>query len=144
MDSIELLGLVDEGETLQLLQTNWHWSRTTPRRARNWARRSFHPWLPLANHLLAVHHQLRLTDQHLAFHLQTEVGGGLEEPTLDSVANLQVQVAVRSDNTGVKGDDASVTALANDHPTLAKEPQPQTSRADNDGVLPKKVKFRVA
>ena len=145
VDSIELLRLVDEGETFQLLQTNWHRSRATSGCARNWVRRSFHPGLPLANHLLAVHDQLRLTNQHLPLHLQAKVGGGLKEPTLDSMANLQLQVAVRSDDSGVKGDDASVSALAHDHPTLAKEPQPQTSRADNDGVFPpKKVKFRVA
>ena len=52
------------------------------------------------------------------------------------MAHLQLQVAVRSDDSRVEGDDASVSALAHHHPALAKEPQSETSRADNDGVSP--------
>ena len=147
VDSVELLGLVDEGEPLQLLQPNRHRTRTTPGRARNRIR-SFHPRLPPAAHLLAVDDQLRLADQHLPHHLQAEVGGGLKQPTLDSMAHLQLQVAFRWDESGVEGDDASVSALAHHHPALAKEPQSETSRADDDGVSPlvrrsKKVETRV-
>ena len=109
--------LVDEGESLQLLQAHRHRSWTTPRSARSRAR-TFHPGgslLPAANHLLAVDDQLGLADQHLPLNLKTQVGGGIEQPALDGMPDLKVKVAVRSNKSGVKIDDASLSALADDH-----------------------------
>ena len=123
---VELLRLVDEGETLQLLQSNRHWTRTATGRARNWSR-SLHPWLPVAAHLLTVDNQLCLSNQHFPLHLQAKVGGGIKEPALHSMADLKLQVAIRSDDSRVEDDDTSVSALPHRHPALSKEPESQMS-----------------
>ena len=91
--------------------------------------------MPAANHLLAVDDQLGLADQHLPLDLKTQVGGGIEQPALDGMPDLEVKVAVRSNNSVVKIDDASLSALADDHFAFSKQPESEPSRADDDRIL---------
>ena len=91
--------------------------------------------MPAANHLLAVDDQLGLTDQHLPLNLKTQVGGGIEQPALDGVPDLKVKVAVRSNNSRVKIDDTSLSALADDHFAFSMQPESEPSRADDDRIL---------
>ena len=129
--------LVDEREALQLLEAHRHRSWTTPRGARSRAR-TFHPGgslVPAASNLLAVDDQLGLTDQHLPLNLKTQVGGGIEQPALDGMPDLKVKVAIRSNKSGVKIDDAFLSALADDHFAFSKQPKSEPSRADDDHIL---------
>ena len=128
--------LVDEGEALQLLQPHRHRSWTTPGSARSRAR-TFHPGgslVPAASNLLAVDDQLGLTDQHLPLNLKTQVRGGIEQPALDGMPDLKVKVAVGSNKSGVKIDDASLSALADHHFAFSKQPESEPSRADDDRI----------
>ena len=91
--------------------------------------------MPAASNLPAVDDQLGLTDQHLPLNLKTQVGGGIEQPALDGMPDLKVKVAIRSNNSRVKIDDASLSALADDHFAFSMQAESEPSRADDDRIL---------